>query len=262
MTSEKIPDKNGTVHNPAVGAAGERLLCSKHNKIITNYSCDCNIFGLVKDSIRMPEAVSFYGLKIRKNGMARCPFHDDHHPSFKIYERNYHCFGCGRHGDVINFTADYFGLSQVEAARKLIEDFRIPVQETRRENEKKDLYKETVRLLERMDDEEILSIRQKYDQWKRRMTDRLMKSRDLISLVKNKIRTEETFSNVFSDDFAVILQAEPYIDYWLDGLCAGSEEDAASLLYDRREVNRCLEKVNIAGKRIMGNDRTGAVCRG
>jgi DNA primase len=36
----------------------------------------------------------------------RCPFHEDHEPSFAVYPGSgtFHCFGCGAHGDVIDFV--------------------------------------------------------------------------------------------------------------------------------------------------------------
>ncbi len=36
----------------------------------------------------------------------RCPFHDDHVPSLAIYadRGGFHCYGCGAHGDVIDFV--------------------------------------------------------------------------------------------------------------------------------------------------------------
>lgn len=60
-----------------------------------------------------------YGLHIRRNGTACCPFHDDRHPSMKV-DQNYHCFACGVGGDVIDYTARMYGLSQYDAAKKLI----------------------------------------------------------------------------------------------------------------------------------------------
>lgn len=56
--------------------------------------------------------------------MALCPFHEDHHPSLKLDER-YFCFGCHATGDVIDFTARLFGISQKSAALKLAQDFGI-----------------------------------------------------------------------------------------------------------------------------------------
>ena len=57
--------------------------------------------------------------------MCRCPFHDDRHPSMKLNEDYFYCFGCGAHGDVIEFTARLFGLSSYEAAEKLAYDFEL-----------------------------------------------------------------------------------------------------------------------------------------
>lgn len=40
-----------------------------------------------------------------------CPFpdHMDNNPSFAVYETNYHCFGCGKHGNYWQFLKDYNG---------------------------------------------------------------------------------------------------------------------------------------------------------
>ena len=40
-------------------------------------------------------------------------------------DRRFHCFGCQADGDVIDFTARLFGLSNKEAALKLAEDFSV-----------------------------------------------------------------------------------------------------------------------------------------
>ena len=81
-----------------------------------------NVFEAVKQSVSTREAAEFYGIKVRRNGMACCPFHDDKNPSMKVDQR-FHCFGCGADGDVIDFTAKLFDLSPKEAAEKLAQDF-------------------------------------------------------------------------------------------------------------------------------------------
>ena len=81
-----------------------------------------NVFEAVKLSVSTREAAEFYGIKVRRNGMACCPFHDDKNPSMKVDQR-FHCFGCGEDGDVIDFTAKLFDLSPKEAAEKLAQDF-------------------------------------------------------------------------------------------------------------------------------------------
>ncbi|GKH09350.1 hypothetical protein CE91St54_44580 [Hungatella hathewayi] len=81
-----------------------------------------NVFEAVKLSVSTREAAELYGIKVRRNGMACCPFHDDKNPSMKVDQR-FHCFGCGEDGDVIDFTAKLFDLSPKEAAEKLAQDF-------------------------------------------------------------------------------------------------------------------------------------------
>ena len=81
-----------------------------------------NVFEAVKQSVSTREAAAFYGIEVKRNGMACCPFHDDKNPSMKVDQR-FHCFGCGADGDVIDFTAKLFDLSSKEAAEKLAQDF-------------------------------------------------------------------------------------------------------------------------------------------
>lgn len=85
-----------------------------------------SIFDQIKNQVSAKDAAMQYGIHINRNGMARCPFHDDHTPSMKIDQRFY-CFGCQASGDAITLTARLFSLSNIEAAKKLIEDFALPV---------------------------------------------------------------------------------------------------------------------------------------
>ena len=84
-----------------------------------------NLFESVKAAVTVRQAAEHYGLEVGRNGMTRCPFHDDRHPSLKLNESYFYCFGCGATGDVIDFVARLFGLSSYEAAQKLAYDFGI-----------------------------------------------------------------------------------------------------------------------------------------
>ncbi len=84
-----------------------------------------NGFETIKAAVPMREAAEHYGLRVLPNGTACCPFHVDHHPSLKLNEDYFFCFGCGAHGDVIDFTAKLWGLSTQEAVEKLSGDFEI-----------------------------------------------------------------------------------------------------------------------------------------
>jgi len=80
------------------------------------------IFETVREQIALLDAAQLYGISSR-NGNVRCIFHADNTPSMKLYDDHFHCFGCGAHGDVTDFTAQIYGLSKIEAARKLCSDF-------------------------------------------------------------------------------------------------------------------------------------------
>lgn len=83
------------------------------------------LFETIKETVTVGQAAEYYGMKIGRNNMICCPFHNDHHP---MYETEYHllllfwlwCYRrCGQ------FVADLFGLSNYEAAKKIAVDFGI-----------------------------------------------------------------------------------------------------------------------------------------
>lgn len=59
--------------------------------------------------------------KAGKNHSACCPFHSEKSPSFTVSrdKQFYHCFGCGAHGNVIDFTMEYDRLDFIDAIEEL-----------------------------------------------------------------------------------------------------------------------------------------------
>jgi DNA primase len=59
-------------------------------------------------------------IELKQRGLrwwAKCPLHDDKTPSFLVSaeKQNFRCWGCGAHGDVIQFIMDYRNLSFKES---------------------------------------------------------------------------------------------------------------------------------------------------
>ena len=69
------------------------------------------IYENIKAAISVKQAAEHYGLKVNRSGMTCCPFHNDRHPSLKLNEDYFFCFGCGAKGDVIDLVAKLFNLS-------------------------------------------------------------------------------------------------------------------------------------------------------
>jgi DNA primase len=71
--------------------------------------------------------------QLRKAGsrfMGRCPFHEERTPSFSVnaVDKLYHCFGCGKGGDVITFVRESEQLDFAEAVEWLAERFRVALE--------------------------------------------------------------------------------------------------------------------------------------
>ena len=77
----------------------------------------------IKDRLTMREVLERYGYTADRKGFICCPFHNEKTPSMRIYDKDYHCFGCGEHGDVITFVQKLFNLSFQEALKKIDVDF-------------------------------------------------------------------------------------------------------------------------------------------
>ena len=84
-----------------------------------------SVFETIKAAVTLRQAAEHYGMRVLPNGMTCCPFHKDRHPSLKLNEDYFFCFGCGASGDVIDFTAKLFDISLKDAAKKLAEDYGI-----------------------------------------------------------------------------------------------------------------------------------------
>lgn len=77
----------------------------------------------VKERSSIEEVVREH-VTLRRRGVnliGLCPFHDEKTPSFNVNPAAgfYHCFGCGKSGDVINFVMEVEHLSFAEAVERL-----------------------------------------------------------------------------------------------------------------------------------------------
>ncbi len=66
-------------------------------------------------------------VQLRKRGAEHtglCPFHNEKTPSFTLNDDKgfYHCFGCGAHGNAIDWVMQMDGLEFVDAVKRLAED--------------------------------------------------------------------------------------------------------------------------------------------
>lgn len=75
-------------------------------------------------SVPIAEVIGRY-VPLRRSGAnysARCPFHDDSTPSLVVYNDSdrFHCFGCGVHGDAVEFVSRMEGCDPLSAAEAVL----------------------------------------------------------------------------------------------------------------------------------------------
>ncbi len=160
----------------------------------------------------MPEAAKFYGLQITRSGMACCPFHEDGKPSMKIYEDHYYCFGCGATGDCTGFVSKLFGISQLDAAKKISHDFglnlfngeiAVPVNERVRTENNYHVWLRNARAT-------VTEYLHRLDEWRR---------------IYKPINQSEQLNPLFVES----LQKTSYIEYLADLLSYGTEQEKRDL---------------------------------
>lgn len=105
-----------------------------------------NFFEKLRDQILVSDVVRKQ-LSLSKKGheySGLCPFHSEKTPSFTVSDqkRFYHCFGCGAHGDAIEFVAETSGMSYKEAAIKLAGDYGIEIPKMTPEQERAEEHSE------------------------------------------------------------------------------------------------------------------------
>ena len=71
----------------------------------------------IKQAYSMKDILVKCGLpEPNRAGFIKCPFHKgDHDASLKIYDKDFHCFGCGANGDIFSFIQKFYGISFKDA---------------------------------------------------------------------------------------------------------------------------------------------------
>ena len=86
-----------------------------------------NYADQIKSVLTARDIFPIYGFEINRAGFCHSPFAPDKTPSCKVYDgqRGWHDFSTGKGGDIIAFVMQYFGLSFMDAQKKLNDDFHL-----------------------------------------------------------------------------------------------------------------------------------------
>ena len=91
-------------------------------ELITEIKNSVNIVDVIGEVVNLTRA--------GRNYIGLCPFHKEKTPSFNVIEDKqfFHCFGCGKSGDVYKFLEEYRQISFLESVHLVAERAGIPLQ--------------------------------------------------------------------------------------------------------------------------------------
>ena len=185
-----------------------------------------NVFEAVKPNISTRQAAEMYGIKVNRNGMAVCPFHNDKNPSMKV-DKRFHCFACQADGDVIDFVSRLCGLPCKEAAMKLADDFGISYDSRHKPTVRPHIREPTAEQLYQKEEARCYRVLTDYFHLVRRWeTQHAPKQPD----------------DVWHPLFVEALQRKSHIEYLIDTLIDGTKEEKQALVAEQRKEVMKLEQ--------------------
>ena len=185
-----------------------------------------NVFEAVKPNISTRQAAEMYGIKVNRNGMAVCPFHNDKNPSMKV-DKRFHCFACQADGDVIDFVSRLCGLPCKEAAMKLADDFGISYDSRHKPTVRPHIREPTAEQLYQKEEARCYRVLSDYFHLLRRWeTQHAPKQPD----------------DVWHPLFVEALQRKSHIEYLIDTLIDGTKEEKQALVAEQRKEVMKLEQ--------------------
>lgn len=195
------------------------------------------LFQAVKGNVTTRQAAERYGIKVSKNGMCCCPFHNDRHPSMKVDSR-YYCFACNCTGDVIDFTSFLFYMEPAKAAMKLAEDFGVDYEYKGKSygDSKEEVAKNNpiVRMKKKTDN-------QIFKEKRVIATKAYLRYRGDLNNQKEKYAPKRV-GEEWPENFTHILSLLTTVNHYLDILLFGDEKDQKDMLKEKEEKVEELAK--------------------
>ncbi len=201
-----------------------------------------SIFNIAKENVNLIDTARKYGMTVEKGNFTSCIFHDERTPSMKLYDDHFYCFGCCKAGDVITLLAQYYGISQFESAKMLIDDFGVSTKNTSKFADNKQSMK--------------------YQKTELKLTDLLLKYKKYLKEVldDNKPKNcEESTSTAFISTIAELDKVEYYLDILtLETNCVRKEfaKEYEQVIHEmvkpmNKDKNRNRNKKKVAPRKEM-----------
>lgn len=108
---------------------------------------------VIREKINLREYMERDGISFKntnQGGVGLCPFHKEKTPSFNVFNdtQSYYCFGCHKHGSIIDYVMEREGMDFKTAITSLAERFNISLQMSPKEEEFRKNFKKAYKVTE------------------------------------------------------------------------------------------------------------------
>ena len=183
-----------------------------------------DVFAEARERVSTEEAARLYGFALNRAGFICCPFHGERSPSLKLWADHWYCFGCHEGGSVIDFVGKLFGISPLDAVRKLNADFSLGLPLDHRQTRE-----ERVEAKKRRHEAEV---RRQFEDWRAETLDKLCAVLRVGNAALKRSPDTWTHGETEAVRWAAVLE------HWADELEAGDLAAQMGLFRDRKGVER------------------------
>ena len=190
-----------------------------------------DVFREVRERVSAQDAARHYGLTFDRRGWARCPFHQDKHPSMSFRNGRYRCWACNASGDSIDFTARLLGLDAIGAVERLNADFCLALPLHRKPTQAE--ARAPRRHLE------VAEAHRAFEEWREAFISKLCAAYRVAHMA---LRDMGDFNRLTKRQ-ALAIKWQSCFEYWADILEHGTPEEQAQIYRERGEISRWTDRV-------------------
>jgi hypothetical protein len=170
-------------------------------------------------SIDLVSLAQAEGIQLRRSGQnwqGLCPFHSEKMPSFTVKDNHFRCFGCGAHGDALDFIQQLRGFSFREACQYLGIETKRPVTKAERKEAQ-------AKVQERKEKQGLVK---RFRAWEVAYSTELGKRiRGAYKWITQNIKTPKDLDGARGDMLAGLYKELPLWEWGLEVLACGDDQE-------------------------------------